>query len=342
MKKIVFFLLACLTANMHCMEQQIFAGAETGDILGNSQDELMGYPVLHQAVLDGNERLVKFLLGTGINVNVKESLSALMYASRKGYTGIVKHLLKAGADVHAVDECGQTALMFASGGCAPKETVELLINAGALVNQSNVYGDTALYFACSSGKTDTVQLLLDNGALMDVATRDVWPVKMGSSKAHLIDLPEAAHVGNEKLVWLLLNGGVDADHRDSDDRTALMRASRNGHLKIVNLLLDCGADINASDNYWQTSLMFASGCSSKEMVKFLLSVGAKINQVTKVGNTALHFACVNGKQEIVELLLDEGADINHKNNNGETALQLASEKGHKEIAQLFPYAGASV
>ena len=48
--------------------------------------------------------------------------------------------------------------------------------------------------------------------------------------------------GHTAVVQLLLEAGAEKDARDSEDRTALMEASRNGHISVVQLLVDAGAE----------------------------------------------------------------------------------------------------
>ncbi len=85
-------------------------------------------------------------------------------------------LLAAGADVHAVDAFGFTALERAASSldCAPMEsalaTLRLLIDAGSSLEHIGAGGRTALYLAAefSPAGPEAVQLLIDAGAQPDV------------------------------------------------------------------------------------------------------------------------------------------------------------------------------
>ncbi len=84
--------------------------------------------------------------------------------------------LAAGADVHAVDANGFTALHRAA--CSPEQapvadtlaTLRLLIDAGSPLEHSGAGGRTALYLAAefSPDGPEVVQLLLDAGAQPDI------------------------------------------------------------------------------------------------------------------------------------------------------------------------------
>ncbi|MDI9273824.1 ankyrin repeat domain-containing protein [Stenotrophomonas sp. PFBMAA-4] len=84
--------------------------------------------------------------------------------------------LAAGADVHAVDAFGFTALERAASrqDCAPMEdtlaTLRLLIDAGSPLEHVGAGGRTALYLAAefSPDGPEAVQLLIDAGARPDV------------------------------------------------------------------------------------------------------------------------------------------------------------------------------
>jgi len=84
--------------------------------------------------------------------------------------------LAAGADVHAVDAFGFTALERAASSqdCAPMEdtlaTLRLLIDAGSPLEHVGAGGRTALYLAAefSPDSPEAVQLLIDAGARPDV------------------------------------------------------------------------------------------------------------------------------------------------------------------------------
>lgn len=63
---------------------------------------------LHLAALKGHSGVVKFLLGTGADINAvdSEGLIALHWAAYYGHREVVKSLFGAGADIKAVDFVG--------------------------------------------------------------------------------------------------------------------------------------------------------------------------------------------------------------------------------------------
>jgi len=116
---------------------------------------------------------VKFYIRIGVDVNAVGSyigyeVRALIFASRCGFTEIVKVLLTAGADPNSVYEGGETALMNAIQCSRNIEIVKLLLNAGANINAEDTQKRTALFYAiCYPPKgrgTEIVSLLLNAGA----------------------------------------------------------------------------------------------------------------------------------------------------------------------------------
>ena len=81
-------------------------------------------------------------------------------------------LLKHGADVNQVDENRNTALMFAAGNC-DRQTVRMLLNAGAKLNARNGVGLTALESGIVTGNSG-VEELIAAGARLDAQKARSW------------------------------------------------------------------------------------------------------------------------------------------------------------------------
>jgi ankyrin repeat protein len=87
------------------------------------------------------------LIAAGADVNAKEHFTPLMNASRNGHVKGIELLLKAGAKIDQRDHEGKTALMYAAWTGTP-EAVKLLIDKGADVNlRDRIHNVTALKLA---------------------------------------------------------------------------------------------------------------------------------------------------------------------------------------------------
>lgn len=119
----------------------------------------------------GNDpRLLRLTLGNGADVESLDSYNGtgLIRASERGYTEIVKELLKTDIDVDHVNNLEWTALLEAiilgDGGSQHTEVVRLLVDSGADVNLADGDGVTPLEHARKSDYKEIVQILEDAGA----------------------------------------------------------------------------------------------------------------------------------------------------------------------------------
>ncbi len=123
--------------------------------------------------------VVKFLVSKGVKVNPisQEGFrgdTPLIMAARLGRDNLVRYFVQCGADITACNKIGMTALMeFCAGPSADDETVQLLLNKGALqeIDRGNMWGETALMFAAKSKNPNVVKCLIENGARLDVTDR---------------------------------------------------------------------------------------------------------------------------------------------------------------------------
>lgn len=121
---------------------------------------------LRQAAYEGEDSMVRELLGQGVNVNAADvdGRTAIMFAAFNGHSEILRTLVNAGAMVDVRDAMGNTALMYASTGPFP-ESVLLLLEEGA--DPNTVDSDehfSAVMHAASEGHLEVVKILIEHGA----------------------------------------------------------------------------------------------------------------------------------------------------------------------------------
>src|SRR5690606_12498915 len=91
-------------------------------------------------------------------------------------------------------------------------------------------------------------------------------------------LLEAAVIGNERVVEMLLTAGADANARGADGETPLMLVARSGQVAAARLLLEHGADVNARETWRnQSAVIWAAAQSQPAMLALLLEHGADPN-----------------------------------------------------------------
>ena len=150
---------------------------------------------------------------------------AFRQAAHDGELEQVKTYMKQGVNFNAVDEGGQTALMFASFN-GHSEIVLLLIEAGAVIDQRDNLGRTALLYGATGPFPETIKILLDRGADPNLVDSD----------EHFSPLMHAAAEGHLEVVKVLIAYEADLSLRDVDGDDAASFAAQAGHMQVAEYL----------------------------------------------------------------------------------------------------------
>lgn len=222
------------------------------------------------------------------------------------------------------DPDGNTALIKACEN-NNHDVAELLISQGADVNLQNKDGNSALYFAATYGRFGTMSLLLENGADVNIKNiKGQTPINAGMF----------ASIKHPENISFLLDNGADINNQCAYGISPIMEASSLRQLKIVEMLIEKGADVNLKDQNGETALFKCYSKESVNIMELLIKKGADVNvQNNNRGNTPLinvsypGHSLSDGKNEAnygaMALLLDNGADINKQNHDGCTALMMS-------------------
>ena len=198
--------------------------------------------VFLKAVESGDSYIVhKWIVG-GHNPNVRDEhgCPALKLAVVKRHHYIRDMLLDAGATVDAQTRwTGDTALMWAAW-IGDDDSVEVLVEAGASVNIHSRSGSTALIWAARQNHTEIVKTLIAAGALIDA---------QGSLDRNA--LMWASSHGNSEMVNALLAENPDTELQDDLDRTALRLAMYEEHDEVADILVVAGAIPNRDYYSWK-------------------------------------------------------------------------------------------
>ena len=126
-------------------------------------------PNIHEAAWTGNIEVIKQLIASDIDVNVKRNRgeTPLHIAAIFSHYEIAKLLISKGADVNARNDDGFTPLHQAaysfSTGPQKIRTIELLIAKGANVNSKGESGGTPLDIANTWGCEPAIDILRKHG-----------------------------------------------------------------------------------------------------------------------------------------------------------------------------------
>lgn len=146
------------------------------------------------AAMSVNADILNFILQKAPEVDgaSNDGITALHSTAVLGHDVQVQALLENGASPNLVSTIdGWTALHYAATGRS-KAVLEHLLRGGANVNSTTETASTALQAAVERDDMDSVRLLLDSGARMDLRQSD------GSSAFDL-----AAAGGNKEIIQLL-------------------------------------------------------------------------------------------------------------------------------------------
>ena len=216
--------------------------------------------------------------------------------------------------------------------------IQLLVEKGADVNVANVSGNTPLHIATEMGNEPLVNFLLDHGA--DAKAKN----NIGDTPLHSAGRKRIG-IKNLSLVKRLLSKGVNIDHLNDRNESAILISARNGNQGLVQSLIEAGANVDGKDSDGFTLLHFDI---DTKLVEVLLKKGLDINAKSNNGQTPLHSSRTKvASPEKAELLIQHGAEINAKDNKGDTPLisilRFANHhRNIKKVARLLILSGADV
>jgi len=339
-----------------------------------------GETIVMTASQTGNADVVRQLLQAGADPNaaVTREQTALMWAAGEGHADVVEALLKSGADISArtiestqyvksekeqdshpaykfwVEQGGNTPLIFAARS-GDLKSAQLLVAAGADVNELSAYGTSPAIMAVHGGNADLLNFLLDSGA-------DPESNASGHTALHAAVLR-----GNLDAVKVLLAHGANTEalveratpaERQSTDynfhdaligSTPLWLAARFAEPQIMQTLLDAGANPKANNNVSypaQRGLAENYIKEEGEITLLMAAVGMGHPRLRASWGNAERRAGQLGRNreafilEAVEIAVRAGVDLNQKNADDLSALDYAKARRYKSVVSFLEAAGS--
>ncbi|MEY4642698.1 MAG: Phosphocholine transferase AnkX [Pseudomonadota bacterium] len=345
----------------------------------NAKEGWGGQSPLMWAAAQSQPEMMKLLIAAGADVNEhgaarlwdrrimneprpkdmnKGGFNPILYAARQGCTECVTVLAEAGADLNAADPDRIAALNLALINLH-FDTAAALIEAGADVNQWDLFGRAPLYNAVDLHTLPT-------GGRTDIPSDD----RLSGYDVAKMLLERGANPNMQLKVRPPYRNAVfdrGSDNVLAEGATPLIRAARAADVESVKLLLEHGALVDLPNARGHTPLLIVAGIdwasaptrgrfktedASIETIRVLLEHGANINAVTGDparrpitqlsdaergaglqpairgaglvdGQTALHAAAKMGWNRIVKFLIDNGAEQQVKDSVGRTPYDLA-------------------
>lgn len=196
------------------------------------------------------ENMVKLLVEYGADVCAKNYIgdTAMHWAAACGLREAIHILLRNGADINAQNQLGSTPIMIAierNNGHA-YETVLMLLEWGANVNDVDRSGWSVLCYAVNSSDISVTELLLDRGAQTN------YDCDLGK---HVVvttnPLFIATTLGNRPLIQLLISYGADVNRKagsTTNPVSPFASCLEMGNFELAKYFLEVGANHNDAFN----------------------------------------------------------------------------------------------
>lgn len=230
-----------------------------------------GNTLLHNAVLLGNENIVKLLIDYKANVNKANNngITPLHLAAWNGLTKIIYILIENGADPNIRFYDSNTLLHYESMN-GNDSIAELLLKHNADANIQNKLGLTPLHYSAWYGMPYLTDLLLYYGAKVNIHDNNGFTPLMFST-----------YSGAFLSAKVLLENNADPNIVNKKGVSALMLAAQFNDTAFIGLLYDYGADIDLVDNNGANALVYAINSNSDDAIEFLVSLGAAQRKLNK-------------------------------------------------------------
>lgn len=199
----------------------------------------------------GHDTVVKFLISRDANINHKSynlEVCALISAVKNDYLRTAEILVRAGADIDAVDVYKRTALHYAviEDFIA---TTDMLLYYEADPNMKDTYDKTPLYYAVKYSNDSIAKILIDQNANEDEISID---------STYLLHV--AAENGNVEFIEKYANT-FDLEQENENGFTPLEMSIIGGQSGLVNFFLEknCTIRDTISDLFSLRTLARSSG-----------------------------------------------------------------------------------
>ena len=327
--------------------------------------------ILTLAINEGDIDFVKSLREAGLSISDSKSSELLFAACQKGNLKSVKILIADGVNIDAKNQAELTAFMLAAGK-DDLEIMKLLVAAGADISSScSAQGEKAKAYLGNIKKlfelvNKEVKDLSLEEVIFRLTTIEQSPETVNLTMNGTPIVITAINKGNDRMLEVLTNHGVDVNRHDKRGLTALTIAAKKGSVLMRKVLIRAGAYFDSLDNdqvkdddsYQKTLMEFIDllkadpqnlsteqkDKNEKRCLELIRSNPEMASLAFNPHSTALTLATQNNYSALVQRMLKSKKHIklNVKDTKGMTALRFAAREDNIEIFKQLINAGAYV
>ena len=198
----------------------------------------------------------------------------------------------------------------------------------ALVNQQNIGGATALHIASREGNYEIVEILIANGADVNLSDSEGWTPLM-----------RAALFGADDIVELLLAKNADATKLNSVNESAIIQAANSDCTQCLNLMFDKFNFIKLMDgDALKSQLNDAYVIAEHHENSIMRGVLEKyLDQVVKM-EKLLPDTSEIVSEDLVDISISQGSRFELvTQNKGDKVLPLNNDRLHRKIKNHFKF-----
>ncbi|ETN61320.1 hypothetical protein AND_007027 [Anopheles darlingi] len=274
----------------------------------------------------------------------------------------VKLLLRYGANPRLANSEGVTPLLLAVSNRNVTIVRTLLKHITPLPVDAAEELDGALEIAIRKSALDIANLLLANGASIDVIGRTLTTAYKASSPNHRTIAPTTAQQCQPQLVFCAAREGYNrileyllasdlfaVDSKDTIGSTPLFHALSSAPLETLDILLRYGANVEHCNKFGHNVLSIATMNCRLDLLRYFVNnfpaiVRFLVTEESGTKNSVLHLAVLRGSLEIVQYCVklhrEHGYGLDAQNKEGFTPLHISAQTGDEVIFRYLLSAGA--
>ena len=292
--------------------------------------------------------IAELLLGNGADAEARDyegGLTAIIRAAEEGNFELIEALYSHDNQLLKQTDDDGRSLLHAAANTDRVAIVRFVISNGVDVNIRDSQGRTPLHAAARSGCRETIELLLELGAVSqnDVSGRKPWLVAWQNghlAAAHLLNIEIAATEGPEN---------PNSPHLDLSDLPLWSLVMHDCEDLITKLAHDSPSSFQtaaADPDTGDTALHLAMEDKHSHILPLLLRTSISLTQPNLIGRTPLHAAARAINKDLITSLLaylpHDSTHLNPRDRNQQTPLDLANDERNVHSASLLVGAGAII